>query len=120
MPLLSPGIVLQWHSHSWSGKIAQAFNALRIERTLEKDEILEQYLNRVFYGAGSIGIEAASKRYFGKPNQHLSLAEASLLAGLTQAPSRYNPFKNLELAKNRQKQILENLLKNKSINRKLR
>ncbi|MCG8697040.1 MAG: penicillin-binding protein 1C [Bacteroidales bacterium] len=107
--------VLYDHSHAWYGKLGQAFNAKRIERTLDKNEILEQYLNRVFYGAGAIGIEAAGKQYFGKPNQHLSLAEASLIAGLTQAPSRYNPFKNFEQAKNRQKRILENLLKNNLI-----
>ena len=107
--------MLYGHSHAWNGKIAQAFNALRIERTLSKDEILEQYLNRVFYGAGAIGIEAASKQYFGKPNQHLSMAEASLLAGLTQAPSRYNPFNHYSTAKTRQEQILWHLHKNGTI-----
>jgi penicillin-binding protein 1C len=99
--------LLYGHHRTWGGKIAQAFNALRIERTLSKNEILEQYLNRVFYGAGAIGIEAASKQYFGKPNQHLSPAEAALLAGLIQAPSRYNPFNGMEQAKSRQESVLE-------------
>lgn len=107
--------ILYGHDHSWMGKIAQAFNAKRIENTLSKNEILEQYLNRVFYGAGAIGIEAASKQYFGKPNQHLSLAEASLLSGLIQAPSRYNPFRDFPLAKSRQEKVLGHLFANGSI-----
>ena len=64
------------------GKLGQAFDALRIERRFDKQVILEQYLNRAPYGASCTGAEAASLRYFGKPASHLSLAEASLLAGL--------------------------------------
>lgn len=107
--------LLYGHGHAWHSKFGQAFNALRIEHTLSKNEILEQYLNRVFYGAGAIGIEAACKQYVGKPNQHLSLAEASLLAGLIQAPSRYNPFNNFELAKSRQQKVLTLLYENGTI-----
>lgn len=103
------------HSHSWKAKIAQAFNARRLERTLTKDEILTYYLNRVFLGANSVGIEAASQRYFSKPNMHLSRAEATLLAGLIQAPSRYNPLNNYEQAKERQEKILRLLYLNHTI-----
>ncbi|MBI2375665.1 MAG: penicillin-binding protein 1C [Deltaproteobacteria bacterium] len=73
------------------GKLTEVVDALRIERKLEKAEILEQYLNRAPYGAGATGVEAASRRYFGKPSTSLSLAEAALLAGLPKAPSELNP-----------------------------
>ena len=91
-------------------KLSEVINARRIELTLSKDEILEQYVNRVPYGAGSIGIEAASHRYFGKPASHLSLAEASLLAGLPKGPTGLNPLKNPEGAKARQQYVLDRLL----------
>ncbi len=65
--------------------------ALWLERKFTKDEILELYLNRVYFGAGAYGVEAASQRYFGKPATELTLAEAAMLAGLLKAPSRYSP-----------------------------
>ncbi len=103
------------HSHNIFSKILQSFNAFRIERTLSKDLILEQYLNRVFFGSSAIGIEAASYRYFNKPNTHLSLAEASMLVGLIQAPSKLNPYNNLDLAINRKNEVLKNMLINNFI-----
>ena len=93
-----------------SGKLWQAFDALRLERAIAKDAILEQYLNRAFYGAGAIGIEAASQRYFGKPNAHLSLAEAALLSGLPKAPSDLNPLRNPQGALKRQRLVLWRML----------
>ena len=92
------------------GKLSEVINARRIELTLSKDEILEHYVNRVPYGAGSIGIEAASHRYFGKPASHLSLAEASMLAGLPKGPTGLNPLKNPDGAKARQQYVLDRLL----------
>src|SRR5690606_10220232 len=75
------------HPRSGWGKVWQAIDALRLERVASKEQILEQYLNRAPYGAGTRGVEAASLRTFGKASKHLSLAEAALLAGLVQAPS---------------------------------
>jgi penicillin-binding protein 1C len=98
------------HSHGMWGKLKQTFDALRLERAMDKNAILEQYLNRAFYGAGAIGIEAASRRYFGKPNTHLSLAEAALLSGLPKAPSNLNPIKDLEAACKRQQLVLQRML----------
>ncbi|MGQ0508599.1 MAG: transglycosylase domain-containing protein, partial [Myxococcaceae bacterium] len=97
---------VQPHPRTFRGKVTETVNALRIERAMSKREILEQYLNRVSYGAGTVGIEAASQRYFGKPSSHLSLAEAALLAGLPKAPSDYNPFRNLDAARARQRVVL--------------
>ncbi len=94
------------HGHSSSGKLAQAIDAWRIEAAIGKAEILEQYLNRAPYGAGTIGVEAASERYFGKPAGHLSLAEAALLAGLPQAPTSLNPLRSPDRAVARQKLVL--------------
>jgi len=98
------------HPHSMWGKLKQAYDALRLERTLGKDQILTQYLNRAFYGAGAVGIEAASQRYFGKPNLHLSLAEAALLAGLPKAPSNLNPLIAPKAARKRQRFVLKRML----------
>ncbi len=72
-------------------KIEEAFLAVYLETRYSKNEILTLYLNRVYFGAGVFGIEAASQRYFGKPARELSLTEAALLAGAVKAPSRYNP-----------------------------
>jgi len=99
------------YPRNMGGKLLQAFDALRLERALAKDAILEQYLNRAFYGAGTIGIEAASQRYFGKPNTHLSLAEAALLSGLPKAPTDLNPLRNPQDALKRQRLVLWRMLK---------
>lgn len=98
------------HPRSFWHKAVEAVQARRIEETLSKDEILEQYLNRALYGAGSIGAEAASLRYFGKPSMHLSLAEAALLAGLPQGPGVLNPLRHPERARNRQRTVLRRML----------
>ena len=91
------------------GKLWEAYDALRIERAVSKTTILEQYLNRAPYGAGTIGVEAASHRYFGKPSLHLSLAEAALLAGLPKGPSVLNPLRFPEAARARQRTVLRRL-----------
>lgn len=101
--------ILGQQPRSIGGKISQMWDASRIERTLSKEEILEHYLNRAPYGAGAIGVEAASQRYFGKPSRLLSLSEAALIAGLPQAPSLYNPFVNLKAAQKRQTAVLSQM-----------
>ena len=73
--------------------------AFRIERALTKQRILELYLNQIYLGEGSYGIASASLQYFDKPISELNYPEAALLAALPKAPSRYNPYKNIELAK---------------------
>ncbi len=102
--------LLLGHSRSARGKLAQALGALRIERAVSKRVILEQYLNRAPFGAGTIGVEAASRRYFGKPSRHLSLAEAALLAGLPQAPTALNPLRHEPATRQRQRHVLERML----------
>jgi penicillin-binding protein 1A len=87
-------------------KIREAVLALRIERHLTKDEILGIYLNQVFFGNGAYGVEAASRTYFGKHATDITLAESALIAGLPQAPSRFNPFRYPEAAKARQMHVL--------------
>lgn len=90
-------------------KCVEAFRALQMERALTKEEILAQYLNRAPFGANLVGIEPASRRYFGKEPAQLSLAEAALLAGLPQSPSRFRPDRNPERAKKRQAYVLERM-----------
>jgi len=81
--------------------------ALWIERTYTKDEIFELYLNRVYFGAGAWGIDAAAQRYFGKPASDVNLGEAALLAGLLKAPSRYNPVNDVLRAEVRATIVLD-------------
>ena len=102
--LLSPSPKTLW------GKLGEMIRARRLEHAIDKREILEQYLNRAPYGAGTIGVEAASRRYFGKPSSHLSLAEAALVAGLPKAPSRLNPLRFADRAKARQRHVLARML----------
>ena len=97
-------------------KIKEAILAFRIERSLSKKRILELYLNQIYLGEGSYGIASASLKYFDKPISDLDYAEASLLAALPKAPSRYNPYKNLELAQYRRNLVLNNLFENGFIN----
>ncbi|GLS71244.1 transglycosylase domain-containing protein [Methylobacterium tardum] len=89
-----------------SRKIQEAILALWLEHKYTKDEILELYLNRVYFGAGAYGVEAAAQRYFGKPAKEVSLAQAAMLGGLVQAPSRLAPNRNLPAAQARAAQVL--------------
>ena len=98
-------------------KIKEAILAFRIERVLSKKRILELYLNQIYLGEGSYGIASASLRYFDKPISELNYAEAALLAALPKAPSKYNPYKNPELAKFRRNLVLKNMLDNGFINK---
>ena len=98
-------------------KIKEAILAFRIERALSKERILELYLNQIYLGEGSYGIASASLRYFDKSINELNYPEAALLAALPKAPSKYNPYKNMELAKFRRNLVLKNLLDNSYIDK---
>ena len=99
-------------------KIKEAILAFRIERALTKNRILELYLNQIYLGEGSYGIASASLEYFDKPINKLNYAEAALLAALPKAPSKYNPYRNIDLAKYRRNLVIKNLLENSHINKK--
>ena len=99
-------------------KIKEAILAFRIERSLSKKRILELYLNQIYMGQGAYGIASASLEYFDKPISDLNYVEASLLAALPKAPSKYNPYKNIELAKFRRNLVLKNLFDNNYISNK--
>jgi penicillin-binding protein 1C len=98
--------LLDPHPRTLWGKLGEAVAAGRIERLVDKREILEQYLNRVYYGNGAWGAEAAARFYFGRPAAALSLGEAALLAVLPRGPELYDPFRNLPLALTRRRHIL--------------
>ena len=103
---------------SLNRKIKEAILAFRIERALSKERILELYLNQIYLGQGAYGIASASLEYFDKPISKLDYAEASLLAALPKAPSKYNPFKNIDLAKYRRDLVIRNLYDNSYISYK--
>ncbi len=96
-------------------KIKEAILAFRIERALSKERILELYLNQIYLGSGAYGIAAASLEYFDKSIRDINYSEAALLAALPKAPSRYNPYKDIEVAKFRRNLVLKNLLDNNYI-----
>lgn len=98
-----------------SRRLQTALLALKLERSFSKDEILELYLNEIYYGNNSYGCEAAAHRYFGKSAANLSIAEAALLAGLPNSPTRLDPFDHFKRAKNRQRIVLQALLQRKHI-----
>src|SRR5210317_476780 len=98
-------------------KIKEAILAFRIERALTKERILELYLNQIYLGSGAYGVAAASLEYFDKSIKELDYGEAALLAALPKAPSRYNPYKNIELAKFRRDLVINNLFENNYISK---
>ncbi|HPF83531.1 MAG TPA: transglycosylase domain-containing protein, partial [Bacilli bacterium] len=99
---------------TWKRKFEEAWLTIKLESTYSKDEILEGYLNTINYG-GVFGIENASYYYFGISASELSLAQASILAGIPKSPTNYSPITNLENAKKRQLTILKSMVKNKYI-----
>ncbi len=92
-------------------KVAELFVAFDLEKLYSKDEILEMYVNVIYYGNGYYGIREASLGYFEKEPKDLTLNEASLLAGIPNAPSVYAPNKNIDLAKKRQSAVLAAMVK---------
>ena len=99
-------------------KIKEAILAFRIERALTKERILELYLNQIYLGSGAYGVAAASLEYFDKSIKELNYNEAALLAALPKAPSKYNPYRNKDLAKFRRNLVLKNLYENNFISKK--
>lgn len=91
-------------------KVQEALLAIELERYYTKDEILERYLNLIYFGAGAYGVQAASQSYFGKDASKLTLPEAAMLAGVVAAPSAYSPFANERAAKDRQQRVLERMV----------
>ncbi|MBX6341515.1 MAG: transglycosylase domain-containing protein, partial [Thermomicrobiaceae bacterium] len=98
------------YERSYTRKLREAIIAYEFSRHYPKEKILEMYLNDVYYGNRSYGIDAAAQAYFNKHPWDLTLAEAALLAGLPQAPSLYDPVQNYELAKARQHYVLERMV----------
>jgi penicillin-binding protein 1A len=103
---------------SLNRKIKEAILAFRIERALSKERILELYLNQIYLGEGTYGVASASLEYFDKSISELNYEEAALLAALPKAPSRYNPYKNIKIAKFRRDLVINNLFENNYINKK--
>jgi len=94
------------HERTWKRKVKEALYAAKLERTFSKDQILEMYLNQIYYGHGVYGAEAAARLYFGKPAKDLTLAESALLAGIPKGPSYYSPHLHPEQAQARQRTVL--------------
>jgi penicillin-binding protein 1C len=97
------------HNRSWSGKVAQALWAIRLDAHLTKQEILEQYLNRIHLGQNVVGVAAASRTYFGASASQLSIGQAATLAGIAHAPSRDNPYSSAPRARARREVALSRM-----------
>ncbi len=100
-------------------KFKEAFTAIWMEMRLSKKEIFELYLNRVYFGSGAYGIEAAAYHYFGKTTGDLNLGEAALLAGLLKAPSRYSPTQNPKASKKRTQLVLKRMMELNLVDKRL-
>lgn len=92
-------------------KIQEQYLALKIEKQMSKDEILECYMNTINLGQNTLGVQAASKRYFNKDVSELTLSESAVIAGITQNPSGYDPVTQPEANAKRRKKVLGNMLK---------
>ena len=100
------------NNRSMARKLKEAVLAVALERKFTKDEILELYLNRMYFGGGAYGIDAASRRFFGHGADHLSLGEAAIIAGLVKAPSNYSPTADMDAARDRAKVVLKTMVEN--------
>jgi len=98
------------NSRTFGRKIKEAILSLAIERKFSKNQILELYLNRVYFGGGAYGIDAASRKFFGHGADHLSLGEAAIIAGLVKAPSSYAPSADPEAARSRSGVVLNSMV----------
>ena len=99
-------------SRTFGRKLKEAILALALEAKFSKNQILELYLNRVYFGGGAYGIDAASKRFFGHGAERLSLGEAAIIAGLVKAPSNYSPTADVEAARGRSGVVLQSMVEN--------
>ena len=95
---------------SLSRKVQEALLAIEIERYYTKDEILERYLNIIYLGGGAYGVDAAAHTYFGSGLSGLTLGQAAMLAGVVAAPSDYSPFANMDLARERERHVLDRMV----------
>jgi len=100
------------NSRTFGRKLKEMVLALALERKFSKDQILELYLNRVYFGGGAYGIDAASRRFFGHSADRLSLGEAAIIAGLVKAPSNYAPTADAEAARQRSAVVLQSMVDN--------
>jgi penicillin-binding protein 1A len=100
------------NSRTFGRKIKEAVLALAIERKFSKDQILELYLNRVYFGGGAYGIDAASRTFFGHGAERLSLGEAAIIAGLVKAPSNYSPTADVQAARGRASVVINSMVEN--------
>jgi penicillin-binding protein 1A len=100
------------NNRSFVRKIKEGILALALERKFSKNQILELYLNRVYFGGGAYGIDAASRKFFGHGADHLSLGEAAIIAGLVKAPSNYSPTADVEAARDRSSVVLQTMVRN--------
>lgn len=97
------------HARTVSRKLAEAVLAIRVEQVFSKNDILEMYLNNIYWGHNNYGVQTAAKSYFNKPASELNLAESAMMAGLIQAPEVYSPFNNYKTAKERQALVLSRM-----------
>jgi penicillin-binding protein 1A len=100
------------NSRTFVRKVKEGVLALALERKFSKDQILELYLNRVYFGGGAYGIDAASRTFFGHGAERLSLGEAAIIAGLVKAPSNYSPTADVEAARGRAGVVLNSMVEN--------
>ena len=108
--------VLPSNDRSFNRKILEAFVALRIEQNFTKQQILEFYLNRVYFGAGFYGAEAAARGYFGKSAKQMSLSECATLTGLLRSPNNLSPWRNRQACLDARNYVLGRMLEQKLIN----
>ncbi|WP_413172887.1 transglycosylase domain-containing protein [Anabaena azotica] len=106
------------HKRAFTRKLAEAVLAIRLEQILSKDEILEMYLNQVYWGHNNYGVQTAARSYFNKSAEFLTLGESAMMAGLIQAPEEFSPFSSMKLAKQKQKEVLGRMLDLKWITQK--
>ncbi|BAZ53191.1 1A family penicillin-binding protein [Nostoc sp. NIES-4103] len=95
---------------AFTRKLAEAVLAIRLEQILSKDQILEMYLNQVYWGHNNYGVQTAARSYFDKSAENLTIAESAMMAGLIQAPEEFSPFASMKLAKQKQKEVLGRML----------
>ncbi|MEA5515604.1 transglycosylase domain-containing protein [Nodularia sp. UHCC 0506] len=95
---------------AFTRKLAEGVLAIRLEQILSKDQILELYLNQVYWGHNNYGVQTAARTYFDKSAVNLNLAESAMMAGLIQAPEEFSPFANMELARRKQREVLGRML----------
>jgi len=98
------------NNKTWTRKVREQVIALALERKFSKDQILELYLNKVYFGGGSYGIDAAARKFFGHGADHLSLPEAAIIAGLVKAPSNYSPTADAQAAVDRASVVLQTMV----------